>query len=64
MYIQVFDSSPYDNNKERCLGTEKRDCLEIPNDRKKLWKPRNETVLSDEYYGDDQTTENEIEWTC
>jgi len=45
------------------LGTERRDCLEIPKDRNELWKPRNENVLSDEYYGDDQTTDNEIEWT-
>ena len=29
--MYIFDSSPYDNNKQRrCLATDKRDCLEIP----------------------------------
>jgi hypothetical protein len=38
--------------------------LDILKNSQKLCKPRNENVLSTEYYGDNQTTENEIDWTC
>jgi hypothetical protein len=50
--------------KREDVWEQREETVEIPNDRKEPWKPRNENVLSDEYYGDDQTTENETEWTC